>query len=385
MIRKSGIMCLNSRPNLPIRANARIDISRHHARRSIYVQAARRSSSSILLHTKHSSNSLNATLRLRSGPNTRTLTTSSPTQIWPVAPIVKAWKSAKRTTRAPPRLRAPTNIPGVGLLANLYRRGKGVVGRQVLQSEGIQRARMTWKEQSRLIEKEAAKARLEKRTREASAKTDDAKMPKKTVESTSSVRRERVLASAAAPQKVVKPVAKATSSPEPSLPQAILKTSGISTLGRRRTLVSQRARPLIRQASPKSGLVDLSASSSTPTSKAKVLSSRRTWTPQSRRVGLIALKRGMSVVWDEMGIRVPVTVLQVEDNQVLSNVLTPRRAGKEPYRAVQVGAKNIPPHKTHIGMRGHFKRARVQCKQFVKEFKVSEDAHLPLGMFSTTL
>ena len=86
-------------------------------------------------------------------------------------------------------------------------------------------------------------------------------------------------------------------------------------------------------------------------------------------------------MWDEMGIRVPVTVLQVEDNQVISNILTPRRPGKEPYRAVQIGAKNIPPHKTHIGMRGHFRRAHVQCKQYVKEFKVSEDAHLPLGTF----
>jgi hypothetical protein len=39
----------------------------------------------------------------------------------------------------------------------------------------------------------------------------------------------------------------------------------------------------------------------------------------------------------------------------------------------------MPRHKTHIGMRGHFKRAGVPCKKFVKEFEVSEDAHLPLG------
>lgn len=35
------------------------------------------------------------------------------------------------------------------------------------------------------------------------------------------------------------------------------------------------------------------------------------WTPQSKRVGLIARKRGMMPLFDEFGIKVPVTVLQV--------------------------------------------------------------------------
>lgn len=61
------------------------------------------------------------------------------------------------------------------------------------------------------------------------------------------------------------------------------------------------------------------------------------WTPQSRRTGLIAIKKGMSTVWDEFGIRVPVTVLQVQSNQVITNVFTPRGPHKAPYRAVQVG------------------------------------------------
>ena len=43
----------------------------------------------------------------------------------------------------------------------------------------------------------------------------------------------------------------------------------------------------------------------------KGLTAPRTWTPQSRRVGLIAIKKGMTAIWDEKGIRVPITVLQV--------------------------------------------------------------------------
>ncbi|KAG8828018.1 54S ribosomal protein L9, mitochondrial [Serendipita sp. 399] len=109
----------------------------------------------------------------------------------------------------------------------------------------------------------------------------------------------------------------------------------------------------------------------------KISSQPREWTPQSRRVGLIALKKGMTTIWDDMGLRVPVTV---QDNQVLSNILTPRGSGNPPYRAVQIGAKNISRRKVHIGMRGHFAKAKVPCKQYVKEFEVSEDAHLPIGM-----
>ncbi|KAI0636733.1 mitochondrial 50S ribosomal protein L3 [Trametes polyzona] len=106
--------------------------------------------------------------------------------------------------------------------------------------------------------------------------------------------------------------------------------------------------------------------------------SSSTWTPNSVRTGLIARKRGMTVMWDDHGVRFPVTVLQLENCQVTANIKTVR-ADQSEYHAVQVAASDKPERTTTKQMLGHFRRAGVAPKRIVKEFPVTPDAHVPVG------
>ncbi|KAI0030757.1 mitochondrial 50S ribosomal protein L3 [Vararia minispora EC-137] len=102
------------------------------------------------------------------------------------------------------------------------------------------------------------------------------------------------------------------------------------------------------------------------------------WTPYSVRTGVLARKRGMTAMWDSQGMRIPVTVFQLENCQVTANVKFVR-PDKTEYHAVQVAGTDKREKSTTAQMRGHFQRAGVQPKQVVKEFPITPDAHVPVG------
>lgn len=99
------------------------------------------------------------------------------------------------------------------------------------------------------------------------------------------------------------------------------------------------------------------------------------WTYKSRRVGLIAKKVGMKTVWNEWGVMMPVTILSVRNNHV-TQVKTEERDG---FYAVQVGAGLAKLKNVTRQMMGHFANANVPPKQKLMEFRVTEDALVPIG------
>lgn len=93
------------------------------------------------------------------------------------------------------------------------------------------------------------------------------------------------------------------------------------------------------------------------------------------RSGLIAQKLGMSRIFRDTGENVPVTVLKVDNCQVVAT----RTAEKDGYTAVQLGAGTAKVKNTSKSMRGHFAKAKVEPKRKVVEFRVSEDNLLDVG------
>jgi large subunit ribosomal protein L3 len=93
------------------------------------------------------------------------------------------------------------------------------------------------------------------------------------------------------------------------------------------------------------------------------------------RTGVIAKKMGMTRLFQEDGRHVPVTVLALENVQVLSR----KEAGRDGYVAVQLGAGTAKAKNLSKPQRGHFGKAEVEPKARVAEFVVAEDALLDVG------
>ena len=95
----------------------------------------------------------------------------------------------------------------------------------------------------------------------------------------------------------------------------------------------------------------------------------------TQRSGVIAKKLGMTRLFLEDGKQVPVTVLQLDNLQVVAQ----RTVETDGYTAVQLGAGEAKAKRTSAAMRGHFAKANVAPKRKLAEFRVSPEALIEVG------
>jgi len=93
------------------------------------------------------------------------------------------------------------------------------------------------------------------------------------------------------------------------------------------------------------------------------------------RTGLLAKKVGMTRLFEEKGGHIPVTVLQVDNLQVVAH----KTDEKDGYNAMQLGFGAAKVKNVSKAMRGHFAKSKVEPKRRLTEFRVSADNFVDVG------
>ena len=90
---------------------------------------------------------------------------------------------------------------------------------------------------------------------------------------------------------------------------------------------------------------------------------------------IIGRKVGMTQIFDETGKVIPVTVIEAGPCTVVQK----KTADKEGYNSVQLGFSDIADRKVTKPMAGHFKKANVAPKKFLKEFQLNGALEMNVG------
>ena len=86
-------------------------------------------------------------------------------------------------------------------------------------------------------------------------------------------------------------------------------------------------------------------------------------------IGLVGRKVGMTRIFTDDGVSVPVTVLEVSNNRV-TQVRTPSQDG---YSAVQIAFGSRRNSRVSKAEAGHFAKAGVEAASVLREFRVDTD------------
>lgn len=94
-----------------------------------------------------------------------------------------------------------------------------------------------------------------------------------------------------------------------------------------------------------------------------------------KRTGIIAEKLGMSSLLLEDGRALPITLLKVDNLQVIGQ----KTQDKDGYIALVLGAKNTKSTKLNKAQRTIFAKKKIEPKTHIKEFRITEDNLIEVG------
>ena len=93
------------------------------------------------------------------------------------------------------------------------------------------------------------------------------------------------------------------------------------------------------------------------------------------RTGVIAQKLGMSRLFDEDGVHIPVTILKLDNVCVVAH----KTQARDGYTAVQLSCGRAKVKNTSKSLRGHYAKAKVEPARKLAEFRVDESAMPAVG------
>ena len=91
--------------------------------------------------------------------------------------------------------------------------------------------------------------------------------------------------------------------------------------------------------------------------------------------GIIGKKLGMTQIFDENGLVIPVTVIEAGPCYVTQK----KTAENDGYEAVQLAFEDAKEKQVNKPAQGHFKKAGVSAKKHLKEFRLEDCSALNLG------
>lgn len=92
-------------------------------------------------------------------------------------------------------------------------------------------------------------------------------------------------------------------------------------------------------------------------------------------LGVIGKKLGMTQIFDEQGLAIPVTVIKV-DPIIVTQIKTVETDG---YNAIQVGTVDAKEKHLTKAQMGHFKKNKLGNFRYLQEFKVENPADYTVG------